>query len=82
MKQLAKSDKYIFSELESYLFDYSGVMLRLFDPRNNQHCFMWCFHENFSKEYQSGDCVLFYDDGETHSANPGDDFIFKDIIHI
>jgi hypothetical protein len=43
---------------------------------------MWLFQENFSKEYESGDGVLFYEDGDSTSANPGDEFELIEIINI
>lgn len=74
---------YRFDFLEKLLSHYdSKFLIRLRNIEYNSYCMMWLFQENFSREYQSGDGVLFYEDGDSTSANPGDEFEMIEIINI
>jgi len=57
-------------------------MLRVFDMSNKQYAIMAVFPTNFSKDYLSGDGVLFYDDMEVHSSEPHSEYKLVDTITI
>lgn len=74
---------YQFQELEKLLSDESyTVAFRVKEMRYDLYALMLGFSGNFSDAYQSGDGVLFYEDGETHSADPTDEFTLLEIITI
>lgn len=71
--------KYTFAQLERFLKAQlmkkgHTKFLKVYNLEVKQYAIMLVFHTNFSDAYRSGDGVLFYDDGETHSANPEDEF--------
>ena len=76
------SERVQFEKLEKFLVDSesNNVCLVLKDVKNQQNAIMHVFFENFSSSYLSGDGVLFYDDGEAHSAEPDDVFEILKII--
>ena len=71
-----------FEDLEKYLFQHENraKFLKLYDSQNKQNAIMHVFFENFCSDWKSGDGILFYDDGETHSADSEDLFVVKEII--
>lgn len=82
--KLELGKQYTFKDLEEYLFQHENraLFLKLYDIQNKQKAIMHVFFENFSGVWKSGDGVLFYDDGETHSADSGDMFIVEEIMLI
>ncbi len=69
--KLIKNKIYSFQELEKHIADKGySIMLRVFDMANEQYAIMAVFPTNFSKDYLSGDGVLFYNDSEVHSSEP------------
>ena len=81
---MIEGQTYQFKDLEKLLFFRwdEGICLRVKNILHRNYAIMHVFTENFSSAYQSGDGVLFYDDGETHSANPDDEFVIVKIIKI
>lgn len=77
-------ESYTFESLEKFLFQYENEnkFLKLYDPTNKQKAIMHVFFQNFCGNWRSGDGVLFYDDGETHSADSGDLFEVLEIMSI
>lgn len=77
--------KYTFSQLEK-LISIDEIddpkFYRVLNDQYQSFAMMTVFMENFSQTWQSGDGVLFYDDSEVHSADPGDIFILLEIIPI
>lgn len=74
---------YSFSDLEIMLNDRGSK--DFFRVKNVQYgliALMCTFLQNFSTLYKSGDAVLFYEDGEQHSADTHDEFILLEIIPI
>lgn len=76
---------YTFSQLEEFLNEekfgeYS--FLRVHDIKSNQFALMGLFRSNFCGDWLSGEGVLFYDDGETHSSDSDTEFKFLAIIPI
>lgn len=81
--KLIKNKTYSFKELEKYIAEKGySIMLRVFDVRNKQYAIMAVFPTNFSKDYLSGDGVLFYDDMEVHSSEPDDEYKLIETITI
>lgn len=80
---MKKGELYTFSqllvglkELEEYQF------LRVHDGRNDVFALFTYFTANFSDAYQSGDGVLFYEDGEACSSDDDDLYLLMDFIKI
>lgn len=55
---------------------------RVLNEQFKSTAMMTVFMENFSQTWQSGDGVLFYDDSEVHSSDPGELFTLLEIIPI
>jgi len=75
---------YSFSELESFLRQWENQN-KCFKVNNvDQKCnaLMHTFQENFCGDWKAGDAILFYADGEVHSAEPRDQFLLLEIILI
>lgn len=73
---------YTFNELEEFLNEWENVSKCLIVKNNelNQNAFMHVFGENFSEGYQSGDGILFYNDGDACSADHDTEFTVIDIV--
>lgn len=65
-------ETYTFEELERKV--ESSQYLIVLNIAFNMTAIYHTFSENFSKEYQSGDGVLLYKDGEAHSSSSGECF--------
>lgn len=80
---MMKANKdYYFKELTEFLAkeENTNKCLIVKDLKNNCNAVMHVFFENFSKDYLSGDPVLFYNDGETHTAESTDLFMLLKIV--
>ena len=79
---MKEADLTTFKKLEKWLIKEGNEnkCLIVYDMANQITAIMHVFFENFSNHYQSGDGILFYKDGETHSANPDDKFRIIRII--
>jgi hypothetical protein len=73
---------YSFEALEKALneFEKFGICLHVRNVKQNETAIMHVFHENFCSPWLSGDGVLFYNDGETHSAESYEEFELLKII--
>jgi hypothetical protein len=76
---------YTFQELEQYLANMDAVPPGTFalveNVQYSERAIMHVFESNFCGDWRSGDGVLFYADGEVHSANCGDEFRLLSIHH-
>lgn len=75
--KIEKGKTYTFEHLEKYLIDHEEKGMQFLKVQNVEHgnkAMMFVFFENFCGNWRSGDGVLFYDDGETHSASDYDKF--------
>lgn len=79
---MEKLKKYTFKELEEFLNESKNKNKSLIVKNESQDCtaMMHVFTENFCGAWVSGDGVLFYSDGETHSAEPTDEFLLIEIV--
>ncbi len=79
---MEKLKTYTFKELEDFLNKWENKNKSLILKNESQDCtaMMHVFTENFCGEWVSGDGILFYSDGETHSAEPNDEFLLIDIV--
>lgn len=81
--KLIKNKIYSFQELEKLIAEKGySIMIRVFDITNKQYAIMAVFPTNFSKDYLSGDGVLFYDDMEVHSSEPDNEYKLIETITI
>lgn len=82
MDSIEAGKTYKFHELEDYLYhsDRANQTLIVANAVTNEQAIMHVFFGNFSKDWQAGDAVLFYNNGETHSANRNEHFILVSII--
>lgn len=73
---------YYFKELTGFLAKYENrnKCLIVKNLKDNSNAVMHVFFENFSNDYKSGDPVLFYNDGETHTAESTDLFKLLKIV--
>lgn len=73
---------YTFKKLESFLNGDENWDKCLIVKNIEQKitAVMHVFLGNFDEAYKSGDGILFYSDGEAHSANPDDKFLLIQII--
>lgn len=77
--------QYSFKELEYLLNNQHHTkysFFKVYNVENKSYALMTVFRENFSQSYLSGDGVLFYDNGETHSSDEHDVFTLIDFIKI
>lgn len=79
---MEKLKSYSFKELEDFLNEWKNKNKSLVIKNESQDCtaMMHVFTENFCGAWVAGDGILFYSDGETHSAEPNDEFTLIDII--
>jgi hypothetical protein len=82
MTKLVKEQTYNFSHLETFLNEWENrnKLLIVKDKANNATAVMHIFLENFCGDWKSGDGILFYSDGEAHSAESYDEFLLIDIV--
>jgi hypothetical protein len=74
---------YKFSQLEKFLRKSDGnKCLLVKNVDQNITAIMHVFAGNFCGDWLSGDGVLFYNDGEVHSAEPDDEFELINIIKL
>lgn len=75
---------YTFKQLQDYLLkdDNQNVSIIVKNKEYNENAMMHVFRGNFCGDWLAGDGILFYSDGETHSANDEDEFILINIINI
>lgn len=73
---------YSFKQLQSYLekWDNRDKCLIVKNEDQDVTAIMHIFWDNFCGDWLSGDGVLFYSDGETHSADDNDMFTLISII--
>lgn len=74
-------NQYSFEGLEKEISDADYIAVKILNLEYNLIGIMHIFSENFSKNYLSGEGVIFYQDGETHSANPWDQFKVLEIYN-
>jgi hypothetical protein len=79
---MKKYNSYTFLELQQFLNQDTGKHLIVKNEKTGDTAVMHVFRENFCGGYVSGDGILFYADGEVHSANESDKFILIDIIKL
>jgi len=67
---------YSFKQLQDFLNDWDNrnKFLIVKNKEQNSTAVMHVFMENFCGEWKSGDGILFYNDGEAHSADDSDKF--------
>lgn len=84
MRREVLGETYNFKELESMLGDRMILNPAFYRIKSEDGLIglMSVFSENFSSAYQSGDGVIFYEDGEQHSADPYDKFDLLSVIPI
>ena len=79
---MKKLKSYTFKELEEFLCEEGNenkfliVKNESYDSTAVMHVFM----VNFCGDWRSGDGILFYNDGETHSAEDHDEFTLIDVV--
>lgn len=72
---LTENSTYSFEQLEAFLKEADRGSYLLVENLEYKHkAVMHVFGGNFCGDWMSGDGVLFYDNGEVHSANPEDEF--------
>ncbi len=79
---MEKLKAYTFKDLQRFLNEF-GNRNKFLIVKNETHgctAVMHVFMENFCGDWRSGDGVLFYNDGETHSAEECDKFTLIDIV--
>lgn len=69
-----------FKDLEEFLNKNPGTALIVRDIGNSQNAIMHTFGGNFCGDWKSGDGILFYEDGEQHSADSDAEFLINKII--
>lgn len=75
MPTIKVGSKHTFLALEKFLESKPGTFLVVENIEyRNERAVMHVFGGNFCGDWKSGDGVLFYADGEVHSAEPGDHF--------
>lgn len=80
---MKKGKSYTFKQLEDFLKKSDrGKSLIVESASFGDKAMMHIFGGNFCGDWLSGDGVLFYEDGEVHSANPDDGFLLLDIIDL
>lgn len=79
---MEKLKSYTFEELQEFLYEWENRNKFLIVKNESQNCtaVMHVFMENFCGNWLSGDGVLFYNDGETHSAKDSDEFTLIDVV--
>ncbi len=82
--EIVKSNTYEFQELAKYLSQdgKENEYLKLYDAGNNCFAIMHVLGTGLCEKWQIGDGILFYDDGETHSANDYDTFKVVAILKV
>jgi hypothetical protein len=82
MRKLTNGKTYAFYNLEKRLGERKpGTYALVENVQYGGRAIMHIFRGNFCGDWLSGDAVLFYADGETHSANEGDEFKLISIHH-
>lgn len=76
---MKKGDICTFKELEEFLTEPRNNSKYLKVERSGYVAVMHVFRENFCGDWLCGDGILFYSDGEVHSAEPDDIFLLTDI---
>ena len=73
---------YSFKDLEKFLNEWENrnKFLKLNNISQKCTAIMHIFSENFCGDWLSGDGILFYSDGEVHSANPDDEFLLIEVV--
>jgi hypothetical protein len=80
IKMLKVGQSYAFEELEKFLASKSGVYLMVENQDDKSTAIMHVFGGNFCGDWLSGDGILFYNNGEQHSAEPHDEFKVLKIV--
>lgn len=79
-EKMIPGELYSFTKLQEFLIDSDrNIYLIVENTEMSQTAVMHVFMENFCGDWRSGDGVLFYADGETHSANEDDLFRLVEI---
>lgn len=79
---MEKLKTYTFKELQEFLNEWNNRNKFLIVKNESQNCtaVMHVFMGNFCGDWLSGDGVLFYNDGEVHSAEEDDEFTLLDVV--
>lgn len=82
MRKLTNGETYAFYNLAKRLGQRKpGTYALVEDKQYGGRAIMHIFRVNFCGDWVSGNGVLFYADGEVHSANDGDEFKLISIHH-
>jgi len=79
---MEKQKSYSFKELRTFLnnWDNRNKFLIVKNDLQGGTAVMHCFGDNFCGDWLSGDGILFYNDGEAHSAYDNDKFTLIDVV--
>lgn len=82
MRKLTNGNTYTFIRLQEHLGKSKpGTFALVENIQYGGRAIMHIFGGNFCGDWLSGDGVLFYADGEVHSANEGDEFKLISLHH-
>jgi len=72
---------YTFKELQEFLYEIDNCNKFLIVENDTEdRAVMHVFRGNFCGDWRAGDGVLFYNDGETHSAEDDDEFMLINVL--
>lgn len=82
--EIVLSETYSFEQLEKALFEQEdrNVYLKVFNTEVKQFGIMHVLYCHFADQWLEGNGIIFYDDGEVHSANSYDEFKVVAILQI